>query len=161
MALSFFWRAEGTTLDATHDFANGSGTVTLNSAASISGTAALAGSNGLLCNGVSHQGRIYSSTAIFDTSVGAIGLLFRATAWAGGTSVVTVGTGGANQYGFKVQGSSGSGKLTFCAGEPEGSAVEAITTVGNLAQCVTYGFIGRLNHVANTVRVEVYSSPTS
>lgn len=160
MALTWFWRAEGTTLDATHDFANGTSTVTLNSAASISATAALVGSNGLWCNGLSHQGQIDSTTTVFDTATGAIGFLFRATAWGGGTVICNVGTGGANQYGFVVVGSSGSGNLRFYAGDPEGTNVSATTTVSNLAQAVTYGVIGRWDHAANTLRIEVYSTPT-
>lgn len=160
MALSWFWRAEGTTLDGTHDFANGTGTVTLNASASISATAALVGSNGLWANGVSQQGRIDSTTTVFDTATGAIGFLFRATAWAGGTLIVNVGTGGSNQYGFTLSGSSGSGNISFYCGDPEGTNVSAVTTVGNLAQAVTYGVIGRWDHGANTLRIEVYSTPT-
>lgn len=160
MALSWFWRAEGTTLDATHDFANGSGTVTLASSATISGTAALVGSNGLLCNGSAQHAEIESTTTNFSTSTGVIGFLFRATAWAGSTVICNVGSGGANQYGFTLVGSSGSGNLRFYCGDPEGTNVSTTTTVGNLAQGVTYGIIGRWDHAANTLRIEVYSTPT-
>lgn len=159
-APTWFWRAEGTTLDATDDFANGSGTVTLNSAASISPTAALVGANGLWTNGLVHQARIDSTTAMFDTGEGAIGFLFHVTSWAGGSPIVVVSTGGANQYGVKIQGISGAGNITCYAGDADGGAVEATTTVGNLLPNVTYGAICRWDHAANTLRIEAYSDPT-
>lgn len=159
-ALTWFWRAEGTTLDGTHDLANGSGTVTLNAAASISATAALVGSNGLWANGSAHQAQIDSTTAMFSAGEGAIGFLVRATAWVGGTVIMSVGSAFNQQYGAKLGGSSGTGNVYCYVGDPDGPSAQAATTVGNLAANVTYGVICRWNHAANTLRVEVYSTPT-
>ena len=49
MALTFYWRCEGTTLDGTHDYSAGATTMTaIGGGESISATAAKIGSNGVL-----------------------------------------------------------------------------------------------------------------
>lgn len=71
-AATFFWRAEGTTLDSTHDFSAGDTTATANGGVSITGTAAKVGSNGILTTNASDWYE-FSPTSIATTGQGVIG----------------------------------------------------------------------------------------
>lgn len=80
MAIKWFWRFEGTTLDATHDHITGAAdnTATANGSASLSATAARVGTNGgLFGAGGSDQFRFDTSTDMVNRLVGAIAFSLR------------------------------------------------------------------------------------
>jgi hypothetical protein len=72
MALNFFWRCEGTTLDGTHDFSAGDTTATATNTPAISATAAKIGSNGQLFDSGSDR-YAFTPTGIISTTAGAVG----------------------------------------------------------------------------------------
>src|SRR5688500_7419965 len=72
MALNFFWRCEGTTLDGTHDFSAGDTTATATNTPAISATAAKIGSNGALFDSGSDR-YAFTPTSIISTTAGAVG----------------------------------------------------------------------------------------
>ncbi|HEY0684750.1 MAG TPA: hypothetical protein VGD45_20605 [Steroidobacter sp.] len=82
MAVRFFWRFEGTTLDATHDHVNGSAdnTATANGSASLSTTAARVGTNGgLFPASGGNQYRFDTSTDMVNRLLGACAFSLRIT----------------------------------------------------------------------------------
>ena len=72
MALMFYWRCEGTTLDGTHDYSAGDTTASANNSVSISATAAKLGSNGLLADAV-NEWYSFSSASIVTIDQGSVG----------------------------------------------------------------------------------------
>jgi hypothetical protein len=157
---TWFWRAEGTTLDSTDDLPNDMGSITLNAEASISETAALVGSYGLWTNGLLHQGRADATSTVFDPNEGLLAFLLRITQWAGGQTIALIGPSSSNQYGVKLEGLNGSGNMACFVGDADSPPARAVTTVNSLSQDVTYGVICRWDAAAGTLRIEVYSNPT-
>lgn len=72
MAVTFFWRCEGETLDGTHDYSAGDTTATANGAVSISATGAKLGSNGIVTTNAADYYAI-DSASIVDIDQGCFG----------------------------------------------------------------------------------------
>jgi hypothetical protein len=104
MALTFFWRCEGTTLDGTHDYSAGGTTATGSSSAAINATAARVGTNGVQAPTASDYYSL-SATGIYGTTGAAAFSLYVA----GGTWVADAvpflldGTGGAGSSNDRVR----------------------------------------------------------
>jgi hypothetical protein len=102
MALRFFWRCEGTTLDGTHDFTAGDSTATVQGTVSIDAAAANIGSNGILVGaGNSHYrfDNTDGASQIVNRSEGAIAFWFRITTNPSGLAPILQARGiNANDY---------------------------------------------------------------
>lgn len=67
-ATVFFWRAEGTALDATHDFSAGDTSATASGSVSISNTAARTGTNGILRATTTASSYDFDATSIWPSA---------------------------------------------------------------------------------------------
>ena len=157
MALTFFWRCEGTTLDATHDFSAGDTTAESAFTPSIGSAAGMVGTNGIVVDSFGDQYVFDTTSGLANRLVGSMGLLFRYSSWAGSSVIFkVVGSSSAYQYGIML---AGSDEVRFYVGDPEGSNVSVVTTAANLASGTIYGIIGRWDQANSLLRIEVYSDP--
>ena len=71
-AITFFWRAEGTTLDGTADYSAGDTTATASGTPAINATAAIIGSNGIQVDSSADRYR-FTNTSIITAAAGSVG----------------------------------------------------------------------------------------
>lgn len=103
MPLKFFWRCEGTTLDATHDFTAGDTTAALNSAAAINTDAAKIGTNGLDIPSSADSAQFAVSAAdLIDMNEFAIGFWLRLVDFTDGANVVKIDNSASSNMHFRV-----------------------------------------------------------
>lgn len=158
MALTFFWRCEGTTLSGTDDYVESGGdtTPTAGGSPSIAAGGAFVGTNGIIAT-VGTNYRFDTTTAVFDRTVGSFGMLFRANTWYNGARVIMIrGSAAANQYSIEL---TGAGEIVAKVGDPDGATVDAATTTASLATDTDYGVIMRWDQPNSLLRIEVYSDP--
>lgn len=155
MAISFFWRCEGTTLSATDDLPGTDTSATLNGSAAINATAALIGSNGLQITTASDQARLDSDTTIIDPLVGSVAFWFRVQTWAAGTSLFYI-KGSNFAYNIELY-LVGTDELRLHINE-DGSGSTLDTTAANLVTNTTYFTAFSWNQPANSRRIRVYNS---
>lgn len=157
MTVQFFWRCEGTTLDATHDYSAGDTTASATGAVSISATAALVGSNGILTVD-GNDFYDFDATGINDGTVGAIGFLFRfPSAWPSSGDVfgVSLRNSSSGNNTIQFRGDS-TNRFELRIGQAGGSTLD-YNLIGGLSTATTYLAVGRFD-IANDKRaVEVYS----
>lgn len=98
MAVTFFWRCEGTTLDSpTNDYTAGTDTaVSTTGSPAINATAALVGSNGIQINAADEYYRLDSEAAILSRSAGAIGFYIRIQSFGNTASIMQLRFNSAN-----------------------------------------------------------------
>lgn len=158
MALTFFWRCEGTTLDGTHDFTAGGNTATANNSPAISATAARIGSNGLLFDGVSER-YDFNPASIWNRLVGSAAFSFQFP-----TALATTG-----QPFFLCRGSASfddtiqvqivsTNELRLIVRDATAGAVNLDTTSVDLAAGNWYGVVIRWDQPNNRRKIEVYNS---
>lgn len=161
MALSFFWRAEGLTLDATHDFTAGDNTGTVNSGALINTDAAFIGTNGLdLPTTADFVFFTVSSGDLIDASEGAIGLWFRIVTFGAGRSLFVANNTGAPNNHIRLY-MTGTDELELKIRLVAGADVTLTTTAADLATATWYFVIARWNAVTEDRRIEVYNDDMS
>jgi len=164
MALKFYWRCEGTTLDGTHDFTAGDTTASAGSAGAINSDAARFGTNGIDCPTASdNMNFAVSGTDLVDPSVGSAAFSFRLVAFVSGQSmlnirgtstndnitVTTLGTDDATGRELRLRYRSTSGGA-------ENRTVD--TTNANLAENTWYACVARWDATADLIRLEVYDA---
>lgn len=155
MALTFFWRCEGTTLDGTHDFTAGDNTATLNGGAEISAAAALIGSNGLNCP-TADDYAIFSPASIISVGAGAVAFSFRTSTWNADKWIFfTTGTAPSDFLAIALNGTDEIQARHRVAG---GSDVTIVTTAANLVVDTVYRVVCRWDTTADDFRLEVYNS---
>ncbi len=156
MALKFFWRFEGTTLDGTHDFTGGDSTATTNGSASLSATAARVGTNGgLFPASGGHQFRFDTSTGIVDRLLGAVGFSFRVTtAPSGVQGILNISGSAGNNYVFEVV----AGEMRVTTNLEGTGESSLITTAAGITTNLWYGILYRWDHVGNRRTIEVYNA---
>lgn len=152
----FFWRAEGTTLDGTHDFTGGDTTVTFNSAA-LDGAAARVGSNGVYIDDSFSYGTFaVSSSDIADSEEGAIGFSVQFVSSLSGVHLIAL-QGSGNDYIAVRRSNTDEVSLRYRNGTI-GYDVTIETTDVNLTTGVWYGIVARWNRTAGDLRLEVYDA---
>lgn len=160
MALTFYWRCEGTTLDGTHDFTAGDSTATLNSAAAINTAAVRYGTNGLDCPTSSDNATFTVSTNdLANPAAGAMAAWVRITTW--GSAATLLSATGSTGNDFYVLMMTGTDELRFSSKRNGGSTFNLDTTAANLATGNWY-FVGfAWDQAANDRRIVVYDSNMS
>lgn len=152
-AVTFFWRCEGTTLDATHDFTAGtdsSGTA-FNTPA-IDAAAALVGSNGILINTNNESYRFNAEEAVTVPAEGSMLFWVRWQTWSAGETIFVVrGTTGTNNIVIYMSGSSGAGNLQLVINDGGGSQTTLSLDDGDIALNTTY-IVSIQWHAANDDR---------
>jgi hypothetical protein len=154
---TFFWRCEGTTLDATHDYA-ASGvdtTAAANGDVSLSGTAALVGSNGVLAAGTSDRYQFSSNTDLISPTVGSFGFLVQLDTISANTRVFVL-SGSSSSYGMAVRVYAGI-DFGLMINE-EGTRTDLNLTGNNIAVDTTYGIVVRWDNNNDLLRLELYNS---
>ncbi len=158
MALTFFWRCEGTTLRGTDDYVESGGdtTPTAGGTPSIAAGGAIVGSNGIIA-GTGANYRFDTTTAVFDPTVGSFGMLFRINTFNNSARPLMIrGTTAANQYSLQLVGAD---EIKFMVGNPDGSNVSATTTSANLVVDTDYGIVCRWDQPNSHLVIELYSTP--
>jgi hypothetical protein len=96
MALTLFWRCEGTTLDGTDDFTAADTTAAANNTPAISATGARIGTNGLVFDSASDR-YDFTATSIITPSVGSVAGWFQfPTAFPGTLAAIVFNSRGSN-----------------------------------------------------------------
>lgn len=170
MSLTFFWRAEGTTLDGTHDFTLGDTTASMINSGSISATAARIGSNGVLAPATFAGGAGFNlaNDGIFPGTLSspsdlvcAFGFSFY---WA--TSVFA---SAGSVVGFKFQGTatndhiqvlstSGGANLTLRIRNSVNGFVDLTTSGGAITANAWFAVVCRVNFATNSRKIEIYNA---
>lgn len=164
MAITFFWRCEGTTLDGTHDYSAGDTTATASNS-TISATAARLGTNGVLSPGAFLSNMQFSPASIianYDNPAALVGSV--------GFSVyfVTAVQGNQLTLGFRASGASTndaiavetatSAEMTLVIRDDTGNVSRITTTAANMAAGTWYGVVARWD-IANDKRaIEIYDA---
>ena len=159
MALKFFWRCEGETLDGTHDYSAGDTSATATGTASISATAVRVGTNGVLFDGGAGAYYGFDPASIFSTAEGSAAFLFKLTRSNGGYPFLVRGTSANDKIGVNFLGSSGTttGNIRLSIRKSTGSEVNVDTNSGNLAQNVWYGCVIRWKSATTAMAIEIYT----
>lgn len=160
MALTFYWRCEGTTLDGTHDYSVGDTTATLVGGAAINSTAGLFGTNGLECptNGDYAEFSI-SSHDLLRPAEGSIALGFRIVTWLAGCTLFRTQGTAANDH-IRIEMSGTDEIAVFCRNSGTGTTT-ITSTDWNLSTSTTYFIIVRWHDTNNVFRAECYNSDGS
>jgi hypothetical protein len=163
MAITFFWRCEGTTFDATHDYSAGDSTPTALGTPSIAAGAAKVGSNGISCpvSDTSHYG--FDAASILGM-VGSAGWWFKA---------VSANPASGSAYGFQTVGtdttdliavfSSSTDEIQF-RNANSGTNSNLTTSGATLVAGNWYGVIIRWDFTtpsSSSKKLEVYDSAGS
>jgi len=160
MALTLFWRCEGTTLDGTHDYSAGDTTATASGGtpASISATAVKIGTNGILCSGT-NSNMALDSASIAATAEGAFAAWVWVTTWVAGSSVINVnGSNGNNRIRVVTIGTSGSGNFELRCKQAGQTERQIATTAGNLATGNWYFIVATWKSATTSATLDVYDS---
>lgn len=157
--VTWFWRAEGTTLSGTDDKSAGDTTATANGGVSISATAAKVGSNGILTTDANDYYE-FASASISITSQGAAGgwIQFK-TALPGSSNnhPLRLADSGASTNGLNIGTNTGN-DARFRMSRTGSSDIDLSATNCNFALDTWYFIIVRW-HIANDDRkVECYNS---
>jgi hypothetical protein len=163
MAITFFWRCEGTTFDATHDYSAGDSTPTSLGTPSIAAGAAKVGSNGISCP-VSVTSHYAFDAASIVGMVGSAGFWYQAVSAnpaAGTLGFQVAGTDTANLMNVLA---NGTDEIQF-RNALSGSGNNNLTsTAANLAPDTWYGIIIRWDFTtpsSSSKKLEVYDSAGS
>lgn len=160
MALTFFWRCEGTTLDGTHDYSAGGTTATGFSSVAINSTAVRVGTNGIQAPSASDYYSI-SATGIYGTTGSAAFSLYVAggTWTADAVPFMMDGTGGAGSANDRIRVTTVTGgNLSLQLGR-NGWGSQTITTTGGACSVGNwYGVVIRWSATNADYRLEIYNS---
>lgn len=159
MALTFFTRCEGLTLDGTHDFTAGTDTFLTVSGASIDPTAALIGSNGILVNAASDVLTLDAEDAVLNSAAGAIGFYFRVQTFATAAIVMRLRTnsGATNDYIQVSMNNTTNNHLRFSVrNSAEGQTL--LESAFAIVNDTTYFVIFKWDTAASDRRAEIYDS---
>lgn len=161
MAITFFWRCEGTTFDATHDYSAGDSTPTSLGSPSIEAGAAKVGSNGISGPASATSHYAFDAASILGM-VGSAGFWFQA---------VTANPATGSAYGFQVVGAdtanliavyaSGTDEIQFRNVLSGGSNSNLTSSAANLVAGSWYGVIIRWDFTtpsSSSKKLEVYDS---
>lgn len=152
-AVTFFWRAEGTTLSGTDDLPGADTSATATGAPAINATAALVGSNGIQ---VDAGGEHYTlDNDVVDRLVGSVGFWIRIQTWAAGGTFWYV-RGSSYTYAIRVA-MVGTDELRLQFNE-DVNVSTLDTTAANLATNTTYFVTASWDQPNNDRRLRVYDS---
>lgn len=157
MALKFYWRCEGTTLDGTHDYTPGDNTAAATGSATIAAGSARVGSNGIdIVNNTDYFAFTVASHDLIAPSAGAIGFWVRVHSGAGQVFYAP-GTLGQDFIGI-AHTSGATREFTFRMRSSAGSDETLSTTTVSAATNTWYFIVARWNVAANDRRLEVYDN---
>jgi hypothetical protein len=152
---TFFWRAESTTFDGTHDYSAGDNSPSAVSLVEISATASRYGTNGI--NTPSNNDYyIFDSGSIFNTTRGAVAFKVQFKAWGGDDSIFSVYNAGAVSDQIILQ-TTGTDELLMRHRVNGGDNNTHETTAANLALDTWYSLVLRWDADDNIRRIEVYT----
>lgn len=163
MALTFFWRAEGATLDVDHDFSAGDTIASLINSMTISTTAVRIGTNGLLGAVSAASSANFSSVSIFpgtttapSDSVGCMACSHQfVTAFPGSGQNGPLRFRGTNAL-DAIFLETGTNKFRLSIGNPTSTTL--LTSNITISPDTWYGFVIRWDFPGNRRAIEVYDS---
>ena len=158
MAVTFFWRCEGTTLSGTDDLPGADTSATANNSPAISATAALIGSNGVLIDAAGESYLLDSEAGIINRLTGSVAFWFRPQAWANGAGIWRAeGSSFDQNLGIMM---TGTDELRFVV-NLEGTQANLDTTAANIAVDTTYFVTASWDQPNNDRRIRVYDASGS
>lgn len=160
-APTFFWRAEGTALDGTHDFSAGDTSASAVNSVAIDAAAARVGSNGIVFNAANER-YVFDVASLLASppTTGAIGYWIQwPTALAAGGAFhgafIRDATNGGD---FIVVSRLGADELRFTLDHTTNAAANLDTTAANLASGNWYFVLVRWNSSINYREIAVYDN---
>ena len=156
MALTFFWRCEGTTLDGTHDYSAGATTGTANNAPSIDSSVYKVGSNSVLAAGSSDY-YAFTPTNIWTGTAGSVGYWFRGTTIANDGRTLLVLRGAHFNDHIFIDTTGGGRPRLVIRNSANGTAVLALSTQ-TLSTGTWYFLTASWDVSATSRRIAVYDS---
>lgn len=163
MAITFFWRCEGTTFDGTHDYSAGDSTPTSLGSPSIASAAAKVGSNGI-------SGPVSATSHYAFAAAGILGMVGSVGWWFHNVAAIPASP---SVFGFQVVGTdttdlisvlvSGTYEIQF-RNAKAGTTSNLVSTAANLAADTWYGVIIRWDFTtpsSSSKKLEVYDSAGS
>lgn len=159
MAVTFFWRCEGTTLSATDDLPGADTSATANGAPAISATAAMVGSNGILINAASEYYSLDSEDAVINAAAGAIGFWLRIQTFTDVGEILNIRTNSAaaNDMIRVVLSTTTNNHLRFRHRNSSVGSSDFDSTTA-LSNDTTYFVIFKWDQSASDRRCEIYDS---
>lgn len=164
MALKFFWRCEGTTLDGTHDYSAGDTSATATGSAAIATAAVKVGSNGVECvNGTDYYAFDSASIATIDQGSMACWFQYKtAVPTAGYLIPLTIREQSPAQTDDLIGIQSEASQELRLSLRKEGSAIVTLaTTAANLAIDTWYFVTASWHLSADKRRIRVYDASGS
>ena len=160
MALTFFWRAEGTTFSGTDDYSAGDSTPTANGA-TISSTQAFVGANSIFVN-TNGQNYEFDSASIYIDAAGSAAFSFYVPTgqWTAGNTALMFDDASvaANRVRVDLSGITGAGGVTLNVSSSAVGQTNIATGDLALAEGNWYSVVIRWHVVNLDARVEVYNA---
>lgn len=159
MAITFFWRCEGTTLSGTDDLPGADTSAAATGSPEISATAALVGSNGILINANNEYYSLNSEDAVLNSAAGAIGFWFRSQSFAADSDVIRLrfNSGDSSDWVGVVTSTTTNNHLVFLF-RTSGVGYTVLDSTYAISNDTTYFVIVKWDNAANDRRIEIYNS---
>ena len=170
MALTFFWRCEDTTLDATHDYSAGDTTASLINSGALDAAASYRGTLGKLKPDGFSGGALFSVASIYPGThtapadgVGAFGCVAR---WPSGTRQITGVTQVVRVYnaalteGIEIQCTNSANNIGIRSVKSGVGTYLINTSGGQVASNTWLGIVARFDYPGNRFRLEIYNAAT-
>lgn len=160
MALNFFWRCEGLTLDGTHDETLGDSTAFAQGPTTLSNTAVRVGTNGILCQAVGVDANMrFDITSLASPTLGAVGFWHRWVTQIPNDSSFMVLRNSTQNSAIRMVCTGGQGSNIDFEVDPEASGAQILTTTGGVLNADTWYFsIVRWDQPNNKRRIEIFDT---
>lgn len=157
--LTFFWRVEGTTLSGTDDYTAGADTSATLTTATIDGTAALVGLNGLNVGAASARADFNSETAVVDRTVGSIGFHLNIQTFGATRLAQARGTNSSNQLTVQMLGTdTATGReIRLSIQDQTAGTANLDTTAFDMATATHYFVTASWDQPNNKRRIRLYT----
>lgn len=155
MALTFFWRCEGTTFSGTDDYSAGDDTPTANGGIVLSSTQARVGTNSIFAEEFTKY-YAFDSASIFDSTEGSCGFSIYFNTVNSGSILMqfTDASEGDNRIRITVSGTD----INLEIGKVFETSVNVATSGVSLTTGVWYGIVARWGSTAEDAAIEVYNA---
>lgn len=158
MAITFFWRCEGTTLSSTDDLPGTDTSATATGTPAINATAALVGSNGIEISTAAEYYSLDSEDAVLNAAAGAIGFYLRIQTFATDGNVLWLKMNSAsNDFVRVIFNNTTNNHLRFTI-KNNGVASVHLDSAYAVSTATTYFVVVKWDNSASDRRIEIYDS---
>lgn len=159
MALTFFWRCEGTTLSGTDDKPGADTSATAVGSPAINATAALVGSNGIQINAPFEYYTLDAEDAVLNAAAGAVGFWFRAQSFAADNEMFKLRFNSADSSDWVgVNTSTTTNNHLVFVFRTSGVGYTVLDSTYAIVNDTTYFVVVKWDQTVNDRRIEIYNS---